>query len=179
MNASSKVFGLLFSTLFIGFSSFPVLVNASNKKISSDDYKPTAEKVTTEQSNVDWLLIRIGAGLGGEAIEKIQVNNKDQCEELGAHFLSSKKMHTHWNGPSEWNGFECLEGSTNGNTWLVIRLGIKNHNISGVDKILMGSLEQCEEQGSLIKSSKRFMGTARWRKTRDSWWIGYECFEVN
>ena len=178
MNTRLKVFGLLFTTLSIGFCSFSV-VNASNKKISSDDYKPTTEKVTTEQSNIDWLLIRIGASGGAESIEKIQVNSKDQCEELGAHFLSSKKMHTHWNGPSELNGFECLEGSRGGNTWLVIRLGIYGRNISGVDKILMRSLEHCEEQGSLIKSSKRFMGTARWGRSRDSWWIGYECFEVN
>ena len=53
-----------------------------------------------------WLIIREGRS-NGVALEKIEMEDQNQCELQGAFWISSKRIHR--KGTDFW-GFECLEG---------------------------------------------------------------------
>ncbi len=59
-----------------------------------------------------WLVLRLGGDKGDRwrnepvAMEKIQMNDMDQCEEQGAHWMSSQRI----SNTANYLGFECIEG---------------------------------------------------------------------
>ena len=65
---------------------------------------PAANAVSASGKNkVVWLLL---AGWGTEGMTALPMASRDQCEQSGAEFLTTKRLL----GQSGYRGFECLDG---------------------------------------------------------------------
>ncbi len=139
-----------------------------------------------------WLLVRygwLGVGVADVDLEKITMANMDQCELMGAKWMSAKRINHEAkdyvrNSKDLLFGYECLKGADSalkkadkaGTTWLVVRYGILDSSRTTValEKIEMSNINQCELMGAKWMASKRIVRETK-SYMKNTTVFGYEC----